>query len=65
MPRPKSANDIQVCVLVPTDWVERLDTVAAKLSDPAVALTRADILRRVIHEGLQGLEAAAKVKRKR
>jgi hypothetical protein len=58
VPRPKSANDLQVTVLLPSELVDRLDArAAAKSQEQGLTVTRADILRLVIRRGLEALDA--------
>jgi hypothetical protein len=57
MPRPKGPNDVQVSVLIPAEWVEKLDALAAKRADEeGINLSRSDVLRIVIRQGLTAME---------
>jgi hypothetical protein len=56
MPRPKSENAFQVAFKIPTEWTERADAIAAKLSQPGVTVTRTDALRAALARGLDDLE---------
>jgi|HubBroStandDraft_1064217.scaffolds.fasta_scaffold03693_4 predicted DNA-binding protein len=64
MPREKSSEEQQqISVMLPVNWVERLDVMAEKLSEPGATSTRADVLRMAIRRGLEVLEAAGRPKR--
>ena len=52
MPRPPSPNATQISIRVPPAWLERADTVGAKMLRPGLAMTRADIMRMALAEGL-------------
>lgn len=55
MPRPKSANDAALNLLLPEAWLEEAQELARTLSQPGAARTRADVLRMAIRRGLDGL----------
>jgi predicted DNA-binding protein len=57
MPRAKNAGSTQVTVLLPDEWVERVDTMAQRLSEPGEPATRATVLRKIIRRGLEALES--------
>ncbi len=57
MPRAKGTGSTQVSVLVPDEWLDRIDAIAKQLSEPGEPATRATVLRRVIRRGLDALEA--------
>lgn len=57
MPRPKSANVVQVTVLIPEDAADRASALTGRLGMPGVSLTRAEVLRVAILRGLDVLEA--------
>jgi predicted DNA-binding protein len=64
VPREKSSEEQQqISVMLPVDWVERLDAVAENLSEPGVSLKRADVLRMAIRRGLEALESTGRPKR--
>jgi hypothetical protein len=53
VPRPKGPNDVQVSVLIPKEWVEKLDALAERKGDEeGINLSRSDMLRLVIRQGL-------------
>jgi len=57
MPRAKNAGSTQVTVLLPDEWVARIDSMAKQLSEPGEPSTRATVLRKVIRRGLEVVEA--------
>jgi hypothetical protein len=57
MPRAKGAGSTQVSVLLPDDWIERIDAMVKQLSEPGEPATRATVLRRIVRKGLEALEA--------
>ncbi|MGO9833966.1 MAG: hypothetical protein ACLP1X_07115 [Polyangiaceae bacterium] len=57
MPRAKNAGSTQVTVLLPDEWVARIDDMAERLSEPGEPATRATILRKIVRRGLDALEA--------
>jgi hypothetical protein len=66
MPRPKSPDDLQqVTVMLPADWIARVDVVAANLSEPGARLTRAACLRMIVRRGLEALESTGHAKGRR
>jgi metal-responsive CopG/Arc/MetJ family transcriptional regulator len=63
MPRPKPKEPVQqVCVLIPEDWVKRLDIVAEHLAD-GTPPSRSAALRMAIRRGLEALEATGQKRR--
>ncbi len=57
MPRPPSDRTFQVAFKIPEEWVAKADALAAKRSTPAMRVTRTDVLRQALYEGLQSLDA--------
>jgi hypothetical protein len=55
MPRPPSDRTFQVAFKIPEEWVSKADEIAAKLSNPAMRVTRTDVLRQALYAGLQQL----------
>jgi hypothetical protein len=55
VPRPKSQNDSQITLNLPGDWVDDAEALAAALSRPGLAVTRADALRMAVRKGLDEL----------
>ncbi len=64
MPRPKSDNDTALHLLLPGDWLEEAQKLAAALSRPGVPLTRADAIRLCIRRGLDELMSETTKKRR-
>jgi hypothetical protein len=58
VPRAKNPVDHQqITVLLPLEWVERLDALAKARSQPELTVTRADVVRLVVRRGLEVVEA--------
>lgn len=61
MPRTKSANDTQFAIHIPKAWLERFDQIVPHLdptlTDAGVHVTRSDVMRVALYEGLKALEA--------
>ncbi len=57
MPRAKNAGSTQVTVLLPDEWVARIDAMAKQLSEPGEPATRATVLRKLVRRGLEVVEA--------
>ncbi len=55
MPRPKSANDTAISLLLPAEWLEDAQALAGELSPPGASMTRADALRMAISRGIDVL----------
>jgi len=53
-------NTIQTAVRVPESWLERLDKIAEKLSQPGASLTRTDALRVALYRGIEQIENEGK-----
>lgn len=51
MTAPK-ADTVQLSVRVPAGWLAKLDAIAAELSRPGMAVSRADALRITLASGL-------------
>lgn len=56
MATAKSNPSVQTSIRVPTDWLERAEALAEVMSQPGLALTRADAFRLALAEGLRVLE---------
>ncbi len=57
---PKSTGKTgQLVVRLEPEFLERLDTLAKRLSQPGLTLGRSDVVRMIITEGLPRLEATA------
>jgi hypothetical protein len=63
MPRPPSENTFQVAFKIPDAWIEKADEIAAKMSRPGITVTRTDVLRSALWEGLEMLGEPKKTKR--
>jgi hypothetical protein len=57
MPRPKGENDAQVTVVLPARWLEEAQRLAAERSEPGMTVTRSDVLRLALRQGLEGMGA--------
>jgi hypothetical protein len=55
VPRAKSDNDSQITLNLPGNWVDDAEAVAAAMSRPGLAVTRADALRMAVRKGLDEL----------
>jgi hypothetical protein len=56
VPRPKSANVVQVTVLIPEEVSDRAEALGERMAPPGVTLSRAEVLRAAILRGLDALE---------
>lgn len=68
MPRPKSANDTAISLLLPAEWLDEAQALAVEMTPPgASTMSRADALRMAIRRGMDALreERAGKGKRRR
>lgn len=65
MPRAKNAGSTQVTVLLPDEWVARIDAMAKQLSEPGEPATRATVLRKVVWRGLEMVEAEHPTEKRR
>jgi hypothetical protein len=63
MPRPPSENTFQVAFKIPEAWIEKADEIAAKMSRPGITVTRTDVLRSALWEGLEALREPKKARR--
>jgi len=62
----KNAKSEQVAVRLPHDLIERIDALAAPLSQPGLELGRATVVRMAVAEGVEVLEKrAAETKRRK
>ena len=55
MPRTRSVNTIQITLNVPEEWVEEAEALAKKLSEPGMAITRADAFRVILAKGFEAV----------
>lgn len=55
-PSETEEEQTQIVLRVPASWVERAERLRPKLMRPGVSLTRTDVLRAAIVEGLDKLE---------
>ena len=58
MPRPPSDKTFQVAFKIPDEWVEMADELAKKMSSPGMTVTRTDVLRTALWEGLTKMRDA-------
>ena len=56
VPRPPSANDEQIAIRLPKEWIERADKLRDVIAAPGVGVTRSDVLRAALARGLNVLE---------
>ncbi len=56
MPRPKTGNDHQISLLIPSSWMEKVDDLVRELSRSGVNATRSDALRVALERGLHPSE---------
>lgn len=59
MPRPRSNNDTSLNLKLPGEWLDEAEALAGPLSEPGLALTRADVLRKALRRGLDDLRREA------
>lgn len=59
MPRPRSSNDTTLNLKLPGQWLEEAEELATRLSEPGLELARADVLRKALRLGLDGLKRDA------
>jgi hypothetical protein len=64
MPRPPSDRTFQVAFKIPEEWVAMADALAAKRSSPGMRVTRTDVLRLALYEGLQAMIAEPKARKR-
>lgn len=53
-------NTTQTAVRLPDSWLERLDKIAERMSQPGITLTRTEALRAAIFRGIEQLEGEGK-----
>jgi len=58
MPRPPSDRTFQVAFKIPDDWVELADQLATNMSRPGMTVTRTDVLRSAMWDGLKAMRDA-------
>ena len=62
MPRPKTGR-LQVCLRLDPEWLDRADELSVSLARPGLTVTRTDVLRVAVEQGLRLLEKERKVRR--
>ena len=65
MPRKKTKVTIQFAVRVPSEWMTRADALIDSVMPAGVEITRSDVMRMAIAEGLNTLEAQHYAKKKK
>ncbi len=60
----KTGRTTQITVRVEHDFVARLDALAERLSQPGLALGRADVMRMALVAGVEQFEVSAAKRRK-
>jgi hypothetical protein len=55
VPRPKSANTLQVSLNVPEAWEAEIERLAEAMSEPGITITKSDVMRRAMRLGLDAL----------
>lgn len=63
--KPKGPNDQQLSVNVPSAWVDEIEQLAEAMSQPGIAITKADVHRAALRRGLDALKAEHPEKRRR
>jgi len=56
----KQDEQIQWAVRLPESFLERADKLAERMSEPAMKITRTDVLRMAMFRGIEQLEAEKK-----
>lgn len=56
-------NQVQTAIRIPESWLDRLDKIAEKMSQPGVRVTRSEALRAMVHRGMNEFEAEGKAKK--
>lgn len=56
MPRPKTENTMQVALRIPPAFAKHAEALAKTMSTPGIPLSRTDVLRAAIYEGLERLQ---------
>jgi hypothetical protein len=59
MPRPASENTFQITFKIPQEWIDKADHLASAMSRPGLTLTRTDVLRTALAQGLDALRDEA------
>jgi hypothetical protein len=57
MPRPKGENDSQVTIVLPGRWLDEAQRLANERSQPGMTITRSDVLRIALRQGLEAMGA--------
>jgi hypothetical protein len=65
MPRAPSDKTFQVAFKIPEAWVTLADEIAATMSRPGMSITRTDVLRSAMWDGLQAMREPSKKGTKR
>jgi hypothetical protein len=65
VPRPKSDLDSQVTIVLPGEWLEQAEELARARSRPGLNVTRSDVLRMALRQGLDALAAEGKAEKRR
>ena len=60
MSTERESNDVQVAIRLSSAWLERLDKLAERMSQPGIQLTRTDLHRVALHRGIELLESEGK-----
>jgi hypothetical protein len=56
----KQESQVQTGMRVPESWLDRLDRLAKKRSEPGITITRTEMLRLATYRGIVELEAEDK-----
>lgn len=57
--QPAKRADVQLAIRIPAEWMTRLRSLAAVLSQPGLDLTATDAIRMALARGMAELEAAS------
>ena len=60
MSTERESHDVQVAIRLPQAWLERLDKLAEKMSQPGIQLTRTELHRAALYRGIEQLESEGK-----
>jgi hypothetical protein len=58
--KPKGPNDQQISVNVPSAWLDEIERLAEAMSQPGIAITKADVHRAALRRGLDAMAAEQK-----
>jgi len=56
----KEEETVQTAIRIPESWMERLNKIADRLSQPGMRVTRTEALRMAAHRGIVEMEAEGK-----